>query len=221
MEAEVDNRAQYVDFGAQLLERAINALAAEFEGVFSRGTIERYVRETQAHMDAAQRGRAMSFYRARVDWFARDRLKALVQAQARVETLQPEALFVCVHNTGRSQIAAALTHQLSNGWVRVRSAGSQPGLEVQPSLVVAMSEIGVDLSRAFPKPLTDDVVRAADVIVTMGCGDGCPVYAGKHYEDWGIADPDGQPLEVVRQIRDDIGDRVRTLLGAFAPSIPV
>jgi protein-tyrosine-phosphatase len=221
MERGVDPGAQYVDFGAQLLERAINSLAAEFEGVFSRGTIERYVLETQAQMDAAQRGRGMSFHRARVDWFARERLEALVETQRQVETLQPEALFVCVQNAGRSQIAAALTHQLSNGWVRVRSAGSKPASYVQPSLVTAMSEIGVDLARALPKPLTDEVVRAADVVVTMGCYDSCPVYPGKHYEDWGIPDPDGQPLEVVRQIRDEIGERVRTLLGAFTPPVPV
>jgi protein-tyrosine-phosphatase len=213
--------SQHVDFGAQLLERAINSLAAEFEGVFSRGTIERYVLETQAQMDAAQRGRQMSFYRARVDWFARARLEALVQAQGRIEKLQPEALFVCVHNAGRSQIAAALTHHLSNGWVHVRSAGSEPAVEMQPSVVAAMSEIGVDVSTVFPKPLTDEVVRAADVVVTMGCGDTCPVYPGKHYEDWGVADPAGQPLDVVRQIRDDIRVRVRRLLGAFGPSIPV
>jgi arsenate reductase len=220
VERRVDPRSQHIDFGAQLLERAINSLAAEFEGVFSRGTIERYVLETQAQMDASQRGRQMSFYRARVDWFARARLEALVRAQGRIETLRPEALFVCAHNSGPSQIAAALTHQLSNGWVRVCSA-SNPGSEVQPSLVAAMSEIGVDLSRQFPKPLTDEVVRAAHVVVTMDCGDSCPVYPGKHYEDWGIADPAGQPLDVVRQIRDDIRERVRRLLGTFAPSIPV
>jgi protein-tyrosine-phosphatase len=221
VERRVDSRFPHVDFGAQLLERAINSLAAEFEGVFSRGTIERYVLEAQAQMDAAQRGREMSFYRARVDWFARERLNAVVQAQGRIETLQPEALFVCVHNAGRSQIAAALTHQLSNGWVHVRSAGSKPAVDLQPSLVEAMREIGVDLSRAFPKPLTDEVVRAADVVVTMGCGDTCPVYPGKHYEDWAIPDPAGQPLDVVRQIRDQIQERVRRLLGSFAPSIPV
>jgi protein-tyrosine-phosphatase len=221
MERRVDSRSEHIDFGAQLLDRAINSLVAEFEGVFSRGTIERYVVETQAQMDASQRGRQMSFHRARVDWFARARLEALVQAQVRIETLQPEALFVCGHNAGRSQIAAALTHHLSNGWVHVRSAGSKPALDIQPSVVEAMSEIGVDLSTQFPKPLTDEVVRAADVVVTMDCGDRCPVYPGKHYEDWGIDDPDGQPIEVVRQIRDDIGERVRALLRTFTPSIPV
>jgi protein-tyrosine-phosphatase len=163
----------------------------------------------------------MSFHRARVDWFARARLEELVRAEGQVEKLQPAALFVCVRNAGRSQMAAALTHRLSNGWVHVRSAGSKPELAVQPNMVAAMSEIGIDLSRALPKALTDEVVRAADVVVTMGCDDSCPVYPGKHYEDWGIDDPDGQPIEVVRQIRDDIGERVHALLGTFAPSIPV
>jgi arsenate reductase (thioredoxin) len=209
-----------IDFGRQLHERAINSLAAEFEGVFSRATIERYVCETQAQLDAAQRGRWMSFYRARVDWFAREHLEALVEAQRSIEKLAPAALFVCVHNAGRSQMAAALTQQLSNGWVHVRSAGSSPSLEMHPNVVAAMSEVGVDLSRAFTRPLTDAAVRAADVVVTMGCDDACPVYPGKHYEDWGIADPAGQPIEVVRQIRDEIGERVRALLGAFRPSIP-
>jgi arsenate reductase len=215
-----DSGSQRVDFGAQLHERAIESLVAEFAGVFSRGTIERYVRETQAELDASQRGRWMSFHRARVDWFARARLEELVRAERQVETLQPAALFVCVRNAGRSQMAAALTRRLSNGWVHVHSAGSTPERAVQPTMVAAMSEIGIDLSGARPKPLTDDAVRAADVVVTMGCDDTCPVYPGKHYEDWGIDDPDGQPIEVVRQIRDDIADRVRALLGAFAPSIP-
>jgi arsenate reductase len=217
----VDFGSHYVDFGAQLHERAIDSLAAEFAGVFSRGTIERYVWETQAELDGSQRGPWMSFHRARVDWFARARLEDLVRAEAQVETIEPAALFVCVRNAGRSQMAAALTHQLSNGWVHVHSAGSKPELAVQPNMVAAMSEIGIDLSRALPRPLTDEVVRAADVVVTMGCDDTCPVYPGKHYEDWGIDDPDGQPIEVVRRIRDDIGERVRALLGTFAPSIPV
>jgi protein-tyrosine-phosphatase len=217
----IDPGTNYVDFGAQLHERAIESLVSEFAGIFSRGTIERYVRETQAELDASQRGRWMSFHRARVDWFARARLEGLVRAEGQVETLQPAALFVGARNAGRSQMAAALTHQLSNGWVHVRSAGSKPGLAVQPNMVVAMAEIGVDLSAALPKALTDEVVRGADVVVTMGCDDSCPVYAGKHYEDWGIADPDGQPIEVVRQIRDDIGERVRGLLRTFSPSVPV
>ena len=217
----MDPRNEYIDFGLQLHERAIDSLSAEFAGVFSRATIERYVRETQDQLDAAQRGRWMSFHRARVDWFARARLEALVAAQHEIEKIEPAALFVCVQNAGRSQMAAALAHQLSNGWVHVRSAGSRPTLDLHPNVVAVMEELGIDLSVAFPKPLTDAAVRAADLVVTMGGDDSCPVDPGKHYEDWEIADPAGQPIEVVRQIRDDIGDRVHKLLGSLSPPIPV
>jgi arsenate reductase len=127
-------------------------------------------------------------------------------------------IFACVHNAGRSQMAAALTHELSHGAVNVRSAGSMPELDINPIVVQAMTEVGVDISHEFPKPLTDEVVRAADVVVTMGCGDSCPVFPGKHYEDWDVADPAGQPLGVVRAIRDDIAQRVRTLLGTLTPA---
>jgi len=125
----------------------------------------------------------------------------------------PEILFVCVHNAGRSQMAAALAKHLSVGKVHVRSAGSQPDQEINPAAIQALAERGIELTEAFPKPLTDDVVHAADVIITMGCGDACPILPGKRYEDWEVADPSGQPIEVVRAIRDDIQARVTTLLG--------
>ena len=115
-----------------------------------------------------------------------------------VAKAMPEVLFVCEHNAGRSQMAAALTHELSERSVAVRSAGSHPTERIDPVVVEAMSELGIDVRMEFPKPLTDEVVRAADVVVTLGCGDACPVYPGKRYEDWPVADPAGQPLEVVR-----------------------
>jgi protein-tyrosine-phosphatase len=124
----------------------------------------------------------------------------------------PDVLFVCVHNAGRSQMAAGLTHALSGGRVRVRSAGSDPAERINPAAVEAMAEMGIDLSREFPKPLTDEVVEAADVVITMGCGDACPIYPGKRYLDWQVDDPAGQPIEVVRRIRDDIRARVEGLL---------
>jgi arsenate reductase len=129
----------------------------------------------------------------------------------------PEVLFVCVHNAGRSQMAAALLDRHAGGRVRVRSAGSAPGDRVNPAVVAAMGEWGLDLSREFPKPLTDESVRAADVVVTMGCGDACPIYPGKRYEDWELQDPAGQPVEVVRRIRDAIDARVRRLLADLVP----
>jgi arsenate reductase len=125
---------------------------------------------------------------------------------------RPEVLFVCTHNAGRSQMAAALTHHLSGGRVHVRSAGSDPAERVNPAAVVVMGELGLDLSREFPKPLTDEAVRAADVVITMGCGDACPLYPGKRYEDWPVEDPAGQPVETVRAIRDRIRARVERLL---------
>jgi protein-tyrosine-phosphatase len=124
----------------------------------------------------------------------------------------PEVLFVCVHNAGRSQIAAALTHQLSGGRVKVRSAGSAPASEINPVVIELMAARGIDLSREFPKPLSDDAVQAADVVITMGCGDACPFYPGKRYLDWQVDDPAGQPLEVVQRIAQDIEERVRGLL---------
>ena len=124
----------------------------------------------------------------------------------------PEVLFVCVHNAGRSQIAAAYTHALSEGRVHVRSAGSTPASEINPAVVEAMNEVGLDLSQEFPKPLTDEVVEAADVVITMGCGDACPIYPGKRYEDWDIPDPAGRSVLEVREIRDHIQDRVSGLL---------
>jgi arsenate reductase (thioredoxin) len=123
----------------------------------------------------------------------------------------PEVLFVCVHNAGRSQMAAGLVKLRSEGRIHVRSAGSDPGESINPAVIEAMEEVGVDMSEEFPKPLTDEVVRAADVVITMGCGDACPIYPGKRYEDWTLDDPAGQDLETVRRIRDEIDARVRKL----------
>jgi protein-tyrosine-phosphatase len=124
----------------------------------------------------------------------------------------PEVLFVCVHNAGRSQMAAALLDRHAQGRVRVRSAGSTPADEVNPAVVTAMEEIGLDLSKEFPKPLTTDAVEAADVVITMGCGDACPIFPGKRYLDWDLTDPRGKSVEQVRSIRDEIDERVRGLL---------
>lgn len=124
----------------------------------------------------------------------------------------PEVLFVCVHNAGRSQMAAALLAHHAEGSVLVRSAGSQPAAQLNPAVVESMTELGIDLSQEFPKPLTDGAVRAADVVITMGCGDACPYYPGVRYLDWQLDDPAGQPLEMVRSIRDEIDQRVRELL---------
>ena len=125
----------------------------------------------------------------------------------------PEVLFVCVHNAGRSQMAAGLLDQLSEGRVHVRTAGSEPADRINPAVVEAMEEIGLDLSKELPKSLTDEGVRAADVVITMGCGDACPIYPGNRYEDWEVEDPAGKDVEKVRGIRDELSARVRALLG--------
>jgi arsenate reductase (thioredoxin) len=130
---------------------------------------------------------------------------------------QPEVLFVCVHNAGRSQMAAGLVNLRSGGRIHVRSAGSTPADEINPAVIEAMSELGLDMSEEFPKPLTDEVVRAADVVITMGCGDACPIYPGKKYEDWELDDPAGQDLETTRRIRDEIDRRVQKLIGELLP----
>ena len=127
-------------------------------------------------------------------------------------TAPPEVLFVCVHNAGRSQMAAGLTKLRSDGRISVRSAGSDPAEEINPAVVEAMAEVGLDMSEEFPKPLTDEVVRAADVVITMGCGDACPIYPGRRYEDWVLDDPAGRDLETVRRIRDEIDARVTELV---------
>ena len=144
--------------------------------------------------------------------FARERLKALAQTERLVTKDMPEVLFVCVHNAGRSQMAAGLVKLRSDGRIHVRSAGSDPGEEINPAVIDAMEELGVDMREEFPKPLTDEFVRAADMVITMGCGDACPIYPGKRYEDWTLDDPAGQDLETVRRIRDEIDTRVRKLV---------
>ena len=130
----------------------------------------------------------------------------------------PEVLFVCVHNAGRSQMAAALLEHHGRGRVHVRSAGTLPADQVNPSVVAAMDELGIDIAKKLPQPLTDEAVRAAEVVITMGCGDACPVYPGKRYLDWELPDPAGLPVEDVRPIRDEIDRRVRQLLAELVPS---
>jgi protein-tyrosine-phosphatase len=133
-------------------------------------------------------------------------------------TTTPEVLFICVHNAGRSQMAAALLDYHANGRVHVRSAGSTPAEQINPAVRAAMAELGLDLSREYPKPLTGDVAQAADVIITMGCGGACPVYPGKRYLDWDLPDPAGKSVEEIRPIRDEIDRRVRMLLEQLVPA---
>jgi arsenate reductase len=193
------------------LERGVEGLVDEFRGIFSRETIDRYVQESLEELPAA---RFSDFVPLLVHRFARERLRALGQAEGMIAKDVPEVLFVCVQNSGRSQMAAGLLHQRAAGLVHVRSAGSDPADVINPNVVTAMNELGIDLSQEFPKPLTDEVVRAADAVITMGCGDACPIYPGKRYEDWEVADPAEKSFEEVREIRDEIDRRVTELLKA-------
>ncbi len=191
------------------LQREIQRIAQEFRGIFGEATIDRYVRES---VETFAGSRVKDYVPLFVHRFTRERLHALAQVQGLLPKERPAVLYVCVHNAGRSQMAAALTERLSGGAIAVWSAGSAPGDEIHPTVVTAMAELGLDLTGEFPKPLTDEIVRVADVVITMGCGDACPIYPGKRYEDWPVADPAGQPLEAVRAIRDDIRARVQRLM---------
>jgi protein-tyrosine-phosphatase len=196
------------------VQRVTDGLVAEFAGVFSRETIERHITES---VELLGETRVNVFVPVLAHRFARERLRALGQAEGTLVKEQPEVLFVCVQNAGRSQMAAGLLTLRSGGRVHVRSAGSRPAAEVDPVVAEAMAELGVDTAEAFPKPLTDEVVRAADVVITMGCGDACPIYPGKRYEDWELDDPAGRDLDTVRRIRDEIDLRVRRLVGELLP----
>jgi protein-tyrosine-phosphatase len=193
----------------------IAKLAEEFTGIYSPETVSRCASES---MESLKDAAVIEFVPSLTYRFTRERLRAQAQAEGIMSKEQPEVLFVCVHNAGRSQMAAVLTHHLSGGKVHVRSAGSAPSSEINPRVIEAIAELGLDLSQEFPKPLTDDVVKAADVVITMGCGDACPIFPGKRYLDWVVDDPAGQPIEVVRQIRDEIRGRVEGLLKEFALS---
>jgi protein-tyrosine-phosphatase len=184
-------------------------LSYRFSATFSRETVTQYVADSYTLLVA--RANVRQHLPSLTSRFATDRLSALATAQGLVLSDTPEVLFVCVQNAGRSQIAAALLRDLVGERVHVRTAGSAPASSVDPTVVDVLEEIGVPLSGDMPKPLSPEVVQAADVVVTMGCGDACPVYPGRRYMDWVIDDPVGRPVDEVRRIRDEIGTRVQEL----------
>lgn len=193
-----------------VLRRGADDLGYRFRGIFAAQTIDRYVHESYQTLYSA--ARVKTHLPVLAIRFATDRLLALAQATGAIAKPVPEILFVCTHNAGRSQLAAALLTAMAPGRVHVRSAGSQPADRTNPAVVEALAEVGIDAGEEFPKPLTDDVVRAADVVITMGCGDACPLYPGKRYLDWDLPDPGGRPLAEVRNLRDQIAARLRSLL---------
>lgn len=193
-----------------VLHRASERLAHHFEGIVNEETVERIVFESYAAL--ARTARVDTHLTTIAENFARDRLTALAQSKGLIAKPSPEVLYVCVQNSGRSQMAAALTREIAGDRVHVRSAGSQPGAGIHPAVVTVLAEIGIDVSQEYPKPLTDDVVRAADAVITMGCGDACPIYPGKRYLDWELADPAELDLDGVRAVRDEIRTRVENLV---------
>lgn len=194
----------------EYLQRLALELTNKFAGIFGAETVERYVLESYAGL--LRTSKVKAHLASQTTRFATDRLTALAQAKGAIERQVPEVLFVCEQNAGRSQMAAALTDPLSGGKVHVRSAGSMPARDLNPAVVTVMTELGVNLDREFSKPLTDDVVQAADIVVTMGCGDACPIYPGKRYLDWELDDPAALGLDDIRRVRDEIADHVRHLL---------
>jgi protein-tyrosine-phosphatase len=203
----------------RVLATVSRSLSREFAGVFGPETVAECLAESYNQLAAT--ARVDRYLVVLAERFARDRLRATAKLEGKLMTNVPEVLFVCVHNAGRSQMAAALLDHRADGGVHVRSAGSDPADRLNPAVVEAMTEIGLDISKEFPKPLTDEVVQAADVVITMGCGDACPLYPGKRYLDWELEDPAGKSLAVVRAIRDDIDTRVQLLLAELVPAAAV
>jgi len=192
------------------MRTASTRLAGEFAGSFGRETIELFL--TSSYDQFASRATIPHFLPLMAERFARQRLRALARVEGLHNDGKPTVLFLCVHNSGRSQMAMGFFEHLAGDAAVAWSGGSEPGNEVNPSAIEAMRERGIDISGEFPKPWTDEIVRAADVVITMGCGDACPVFPGKRYEDWTLDDPAGQGVQEVRPIRDDIERRVRRLL---------
>jgi arsenate reductase (thioredoxin) len=192
------------------LRTAAERLAREFDGMFGVETIERFL--YSSYDQFASRSSIANFLPLIGERFARQRLRALAKVEGLHTDGKPVVLFLCVHNAGRSQMALGFFQHFAGDRAIAWSGGSEPGNAVNQAAIAAMAERGIDISSEYPKPWTDEVVRAADVVVTMGCGDSCPVFPGKRYEDWTLEDPAGLGVEAVRPIRDEIERRVRVLL---------
>jgi arsenate reductase (thioredoxin) len=195
------------------LKTAATRLQREFDGTFGTETIQRFLRTS--YDEFAGQAVITNFLPLLAERFARQRLTALSKVEGRALASTPTVLFLCTHNAGRSQMALGFFQALGADRVAAWSAGSEPGSALNLAAVDAMRERGIDITQEFPKPWTDEIVRAADVVITMGCGDACPIFPGKRYEEWALDDPAGQDLEQVRPIRDDIERRVRALLSAL------
>jgi len=199
------------------LKRAATRLSTDFAGVFGSATIERFLHSSFDQL--AERATVMRFLPLMAERFARQRLQALAKVEGLHVDGKPTVLFLCVHNAGRSQMAMGFFTELAGDSALAWSGGSEPATMVNPAAVEAMRERGIDISTEYPKPWTDEVVRAADAVISMGCGDACPIFPGKRYEEWVLDDPAGLDVAAVRPVRDEIERRVRVLLAEL--KVPV
>ncbi len=195
---------------SQAMKTAATRLARDFDGVFGQGTIERFLHSSYDQF--ASKATVTRFLPLMAERFAKQRLQALAKVEGLHDDGKPTVLFLCVHNAGRSQMAMGFFTQLAGEAAVAWSGGSEPESEINPAAVEAMRERGIDISAEYPKPWTDEVVRAADVVISMGCGDACPIFPGKRYEEWVLDDPAGLDVTGVRPVRDEIERRVRLLL---------
>jgi arsenate reductase (thioredoxin) len=192
------------------LRAAASRLQTEFGDAFGVETIERFLHSSYDQF--ANRASIIDYLPLLAERFARQRLKAMAKVEGKDGDGKPVVLFLCTHNAGRSQMAMGFLTQLAGDGAVAWSGGSEPGESINPAAVAVMAERGIDISKEYPKPWTDEIVQAADVIITMGCGDACPIFPGRRYEEWVLEDPAGQTVESVRPIRDEIERRVRQLL---------
>ena len=199
-----------------LIRQGAERLRQEFDGTFNLETIERYMLESQELLHA--KAKFTQWFPLLIERLTRDRLRAIERLELGVDA-KPAVLFLCVHNAGRSQMGAGWMRRLAGDRVDVFSGGTDPGLAMNEEVVAVMSEVDIDIAAELPQPWTDEIARSVDVIVSMGCGDACPVYPGKRYEDWDLPSPSGQPIEVVRMIRDDVHGRVESLIASLEPAM--
>ena len=200
------------------IRQSSERLQRQFEGQLNTETIQRFMNDSLEML--LPRATTTTWVPLLAERFTRDRLRALLRLESDETGLAPSVLFLCVHNAGRSQMAAGWMRHLAGETVDVYSGGSEPAESVNRAAVAAMAEKGIDIGQELPQPWTDEIIRAADVVVTMGCGDACPIFPGKRYVDWELDDPAGKPVEAVRPIRDDIEQRVRALMGELGVDAP-
>lgn len=199
------------------LRAAATNLQKRYDGVFALETIERFLHSS--YDEFTDRAVTSQWLPLLAERFAKIRLSALAKVEGKVDDARPTVLFLCVHNAGRSQMAMGFFQHYAEDRAVAWSGGSEPTTQVNPAAIEAMAEIGIDISKEFPKPWTDEIVRAADVVITMGCGDACPIFPGKRYEDWSLSDPAGLGVDFVRPIRDEIEARVQALLAELDVSV--